>query len=114
MLYREAQRGFRTIKNPAGLVIPVNVFDEQFFPDKARKIEWLDLRDFWIVGEGFVKTERYVQFQDRLRDWSLQVARIIRRAPSWEKAWLTGAWLDVPDEELRPKPSRNFRFVGLE
>jgi TIR domain len=114
MLYRETQRGFRTLNNPAGLVIPINVFDEQFFPDKARKIEWLDLRDYWIVGEGFAKTEKYVQFQDRLRDWSPQVASTVQRAPSWEESWLTEAWLDVPDDALRPKSDDNFGFVGLE
>ena len=114
MLNREKQLGYRTLANPAGLVIPVNVFDGQFFPEIARDIEWLDLTAFWIIGEGFSKTEKYVQFQDRLRDWAPQVAQAVHRAPSWEESWLTEPWLNVPDNDLQPKPADNFAFVGLE
>jgi len=42
MLYRERQLGYRTINNPSGLILPINVFDGEHFPDFAQEIQWLD------------------------------------------------------------------------
>lgn len=114
MLYREAQSGFRTVSNPSGLVAPVNVFDGQFFPDKAKQIEWLDCQRFWVVGDGFSRTERYVEFQDILRSWAVDVAAVIEGAPPWQDAWMTDAWLQVDDSDLMPRSSTNFAFAGLD
>lgn len=114
MLHREVALGFRTIQKPEGLVIPVNVFDGNFFPKKAKDIQWLDCRKYWIVGDGFVKTERYVEFQDVLRTWADDAAHMIQGAPAWDEAWLTPSWLDLPDDALRPPSTTNFGFVGLE
>jgi hypothetical protein len=114
MLFRETQLGFRTVQVPNGLVVPVNVFDGQFFPQRAKVIQWLDCRKFWIVGEGFARTERYVEFQDALRGWSEDVARAIQSAPAWNEHWMTAPWIDVADDDLMPPPTTNFTFVGLE
>lgn len=114
MLYREAQCGFRTVNRPGGLIVPVNVFDGQFFPERARQIQWLDCRRYWIVGEGFLKTERYVEFQDVLRTWADEVARAIEDAPAWDETWLTAPFATVHDDDLKPPSTKNFRFIGLE
>lgn len=114
MLHRETQLGYRTNAKPSGLIMPVNVFDEEFFPETARNIQWLDCRKYWIVGDGFSKTERYVDFQDLLREWAGTVAQAINTAPPWQECWLQDDWLDLPDDDLRPKPATNFGFTGLE
>jgi hypothetical protein len=114
MLYREAQCGFRTADRPGGLIIPINVFDGQFFPRRAKEIQWLDCRKYWIVGEGFIKTERYVEFQDVLRTWADDVAIAIETAPEWDAAWLTANLATIPDDDLKPPSTKNFRFAGLE
>jgi hypothetical protein len=114
MLYREAQLGYRTVLQPKGLVAPINVFDGQFFPEKARQIQYLDCRKYWIVGEGFVKTERYVEFQELLQTWAMDVAAVIEGAPPWQDAWINEEWFEVPDNDLQPKPRDNFAFAGLE
>jgi hypothetical protein len=114
MLYREAQLSYRTVSKPKGLVAPINVFDGQFFPDKAQRIQWLDCRKYWIVGDGFVKTEKYVEFQDLLKEWVIDIADVIEGAPPWQDAWLNDEWFNVPDDELKPKSTTNFEFVGLE
>ena len=75
MLHRETKLGYRTILNPKGLVIPIKVFDGKFFPPKARQIHWIDFGKYWIIGDGFSKTERYVEFQDVLREWAFDVRR---------------------------------------
>ena len=114
MLYREAETGFRTVANPHGLVVPVNVFDGQFFPKRAKQIEWLDCQRFWVIGDGFSRTERYVEFQDVLRSWATEVATVIENAPAWQSAWTDDAWLQVDDADLKPISSTNFGFVGLD
>ena len=114
MLHRESRLGYRTVSRPNGLVVPINVFDGEFFPDKAQQIEWLDCQKYWIVGDGFIKTERYVEFQDLLRAWSRDMARVIQGAPPWQDGWMGDDWFNVPDDELMPKPAANFEFAGLE
>jgi len=114
MLYRETQTGFRTIANPRGLLAPVNVFDGQFFPAKAKQIQWLECQRFWVIGDGFSKTERYIEFQDILRSWAIDVATVIENAPEWQAAWMDNDWLQVDDADLRPVSTTNFSFVGLE
>jgi len=74
----------------------------------------LDCHEYWIVGEGFVKTEKYVEFQDVLRKWSNELAAVIQGAPSWQPAWMNDEWFNVPDDELKPKPETNWEFPGLE
>lgn len=113
MLHRELQLGFRTVSKPSGLVAPINVFDGQFFPERARQIQWLDCQRFWVVGDGFSKTERYVEFQDVLRSWAVDVAGMIQSAPAWEELWMTGSWLQIDDGDLLPRPVSNFAFTGL-
>jgi hypothetical protein len=114
MFYRELKTGFRTIAKPQGLVVPINVYDGEFFPPKARNIQWIDCQRFWLVGEGFSKTERYIEFQDVLRAWSSDVASVIYNAPEWQHYWLTYDWLDIDDRDLIPVSARNFKFPGLE
>jgi hypothetical protein len=114
MLNREQQSGFRTLVRPGGIVVPVNVFDGKFFPERAKQIQWLDLTRYWIIGDGFSKTERYVEFQDSLRGWADDVATAIANAPAWHSDWLNDDWNSVPDAELNPKSFTNFEFVGLD
>jgi hypothetical protein len=114
ILRRETQYDYRTASNPSGLVIPINVFDGEFFPDKVKNIQWLDCKKHWVIGDGFAKTERYIEFQDLLRNWAIDVAKIITEAPPWEENWLSEDWQDVPDDELLPKTTLNFQFAGLE
>lgn len=114
MLHRETQYGFRTVNRPGGLVIPVTVFDGKFFPRRAKEIQCLDCRKYWIIGEGFVRTERFVEFQDVLRTWAEDVASVIEQAPDWDANWLKVPLAALPDEELTPLPTNNFHFIGLE
>jgi hypothetical protein len=94
MLYRERRLGYRTIDNPSGLVIPVNVFDGQNFPSFASNIQYFDCRNFVRPGLGFTKTERYVEFQDKMIAWIEDVARAVYNAPAWRSEWLTSEWID--------------------
>jgi len=44
MMHRERKLGYRTTERPGGLIVPVNVFDGDFFPDQTRHIQWLVLQ----------------------------------------------------------------------
>jgi hypothetical protein len=113
MMNRERRLGFRTSSNPGGLVVPVNVFDGEHFPDVAGRIQCLDCRQYWIVGEGFRKTERYVDFQDVMREWANDVAKAVSSAPPWQPNWTHKQWIEVTDTLLTPRISDNFGFVSL-
>lgn len=114
MLHRERKLGYRTNGNPSGLIVPINVFDEEFFPDRARSIQWLDCKAYWVVGDGFSKTERYIEFQETLKRWAVDAATAINGAPAWEARFETTRWFSTSDRGLMPKSTANFEFSGLD
>lgn len=95
MLHREQTCGFRTPVNPDGLIVPVTLHDGARFPDYARAIQYADWTKYARVGDGFKKTERYVELQDRITDWAEDVAKAVNAAPAWDDNWLTDAWLNL-------------------
>lgn len=95
MLHREQISGYRTANNPEGLIVPVTVHDGDRFPNYAKAIQYADWIKYARVGDGFKKTERYVEFQDNILDWAEDVARAVNGAPAWDAQWLTEAWLDT-------------------
>ena len=114
MLYRERQLGYRTLDNPGGLILPINVFDGEHFPHFARSIQYLDCRDYARVGPGFRGTRRYVDFQDRLLEWIPEVANAINAAPPWSEEWQSQEWLSDPIRDIRPLGVSSFELPVLE
>jgi cellulose biosynthesis protein BcsQ len=49
-------------------------------PPQLRSIQWTDFSDVAYVGEGFAKSERYIEFQDRIRALAKKVAAAIETA----------------------------------
>lgn len=88
MLRREQKYGFRKVEKPGGLIFPVVICDGQSFPSQLRKIQHVDFRKYMRIGKGFMRTERYVDFQDEVEKWVLDVAEMIFNAPEWDKAFL--------------------------
>jgi hypothetical protein len=113
MLRRESLVGLRTVQRPGGLVVPVCVNDGDSFPVPAKKVQSLDCRRYWRHGEAFTKTERYIEFQDRIEDWAPDVASAIKSAPAWDPAWLHSEWMELPDTDLHPVIAAS-AFPGLE
>ncbi len=97
MLRRESELGYRTDENPTGLVLPVNASDGSGFPEFAQNTQWFDCRDYIIEGRGFEKTEMFVEFQIKVREWSKDVALTISGAPAWSEEWLNEPILRIPD-----------------
>jgi hypothetical protein len=46
----------------------------------VRRMQPFDFRDYAIVGEGFQKTQTYVEFQGAIRQMAERVADFIRRS----------------------------------
>ena len=100
MYEREQQEGYRTIDNPSGLIQPVNVCDGKSFPGFAKNIQHFDCRDFAILGQGFEKTELYVTFQNKIRQWCGNVAESINNSPDWKASWLNEDIISLPDLQI--------------
>jgi hypothetical protein len=69
------------LKRDKKVLVPVSIYDGEAFPKEVQEIQKSDLSQYVIVGEGYVKTARYVDFQDKLRELSRDVAVRISEAP---------------------------------
>lgn len=113
MLNREKRLGYQTTENPKGLILPVVVFDGNNFPEFAQRKQHLDCRNFARVGQGFAKTERYVEFQDKIISWVEEVAKAVENAPPWEERWYTKEWLDDLISGTHSSSDTNFNLPTL-
>ena len=115
MLYRAQQLGYHSLENPSGLVFPFTVFDSrgERLPDSVKHIHRFDCTEYVLTAGYFPKTRRYLEFEERLREWSKPVAKIITNAPTWNSSWLKQEWLEVMNIRLDSPEYKNF-FPGME
>lgn len=113
IIQREKKLDYRTDIRPEGLVVPLVVSDGDSFPEFVKNIECFDCRKFARVGEGFTRTSRYVEFQDKLEEFVQDVANAINNAPQWQEEWLQEEWVDDPISILSPVSTPEF-FPSLE
>jgi MinD-like ATPase involved in chromosome partitioning or flagellar assembly len=66
---------------PPGCIFPLRLelFRTEDVPVELSRIQWTDFSDVAYVGEGFAKSERYIEFQDRVRALAKQVATAIEK-----------------------------------
>ena len=67
---------------PPGRIFPLRLESSQSddVPAPLRSVQWMDFSDVAYVGEGFAKSERYIEFQDRIRVLAKRVALAIEEA----------------------------------
>jgi cellulose biosynthesis protein BcsQ len=67
---------------PAGRIFPLRLESMKLddLPSDVARIQWIDFSDVAYVGEGFAKSERYIDFQDRIRDLAKRVANAIENS----------------------------------
>jgi hypothetical protein len=94
MHYRQIQLGFMSDANPNGIIVPIRINDGDFFPKCVSKIQSLDCRNYFRIGEGFKATPRFVELQDRLLSWSNDVAKAVEISPKWSTDWSNREWID--------------------
>jgi hypothetical protein len=104
MLYRESQLGFGTNERPDGLVIGIRVNDGIHFPQFAKDSQYADFEQFCFDGPAFTQSPLHVEFQKAIIPLTLDVARIVNKAPSWSPDWQTAAWTDDVITRVRLPP----------
>ena len=115
MRHRERQLGYRTMQNPSGLILPINVFDGEHFLDFAKKIKWLDCRKFLRQSKVFKFTPRFMELEDLMIEWiSNDVAKAINNAPPWSEKWETKQWIDDAINNIHYTTGFSFKPPFLE
>jgi hypothetical protein len=66
------------------LVVPAILSQGRTVRAEVGDTMWADFSDYTIVGEGFKKAERYVQFQDEVKKLARRVGDIVANAPTWK------------------------------
>lgn len=97
MHHRQIKLGFMSDKNPQGIIIPVRINDGDFFPECVKRIQSLDCRNYFRIGDGFKTTQRFIELQDKLIAWSEEVANAINISPEWSDLWTNIEWVTDSD-----------------
>lgn len=96
MLAREVVEGFGISGNGSGLVIPVIARDGKHHPKYMRDIQSVDFKRFVKKGGAFTNSPRYIEFQDKMEEWTEQVAIAIEKAPPWKSTWPDETTIEIP------------------
>lgn len=71
------------------LLIPVNVSDGKGFPTYTQSIQQRDFKEYTFKSKGYENTQAYVEFEQRVKDLSVEIGQIVSNAPKFDEAWLT-------------------------
>ncbi len=99
MLAREKVEGFGITGNGSGLVIPAIVRDGKHHPKYIQDIQSVDFKRFVRKGGAFANSPLYIEFQDKMEEWTEQVAAAINRAPAWNSNWPNEKTIEIPKFE---------------
>ncbi|MBN8685328.1 MAG: toll/interleukin-1 receptor domain-containing protein [Chitinophagales bacterium] len=114
MRQRAQAHGLLSVENPGGLIAPVSISDGEYFPEFVKTLQQEKLHDFYNTAEAFCKTDKFVDFENKVKDWVHKVASIINHAPDWNAEWLEQAWLDdVLFEDLLINQQKPIKLQGL-
>jgi MinD-like ATPase involved in chromosome partitioning or flagellar assembly len=67
------------------LVIPVILHGGETFPPEFREIQAVSFREYFVVGAAFQQTERYIAFQDAVRNLAREVGKRVKEAPPFQR-----------------------------
>lgn len=90
MLAREQQEGFRTAKNPRGLIAIFIIHDGDRLPGTLGAIQSVDIRDFFNTRMR-EDSETAADLEDALRSHASTLAQIIKLAPRYRRKWAAEA-----------------------
>ncbi len=88
ILERESQPDFKVPENYCGLVYPVIYSNGNSFPEGAKQTQSrLDLRDYAYPYEQFSKSEKYLEFFDKITDVAKELMTRLDAVPDWSTEW---------------------------
>jgi hypothetical protein len=83
---REALLGLATPANPQGLVYPIRYADGKYFHSDAKQTQIkLDFSDLNYPEEEFRRTQKYLEFDDRVKRLAEDLLPLIEGAPLWQQ-----------------------------
>ena len=65
-------------------LVPTRFHDGNSFPERAAKIQAIDLSEYTIIGQGLVNSRKYEPFQDTVKRLAVRVAEAVRDAPAFQ------------------------------
>jgi hypothetical protein len=85
-----------------GLIAPLKYHDGEHFPAEARAVQWTDISPWTSTVPAFWQSARALDLEDRLKEFAVDVANIIRRAPEFRGDWpiVASKGTAVPNIEL--------------
>ena len=76
----------RVLRRP-GLIAPLQYHDGEHFPDEARSVEWMDVRNYTSTAPAFYNTVRAVELEDKIKEFARGVAQLLYAAPAFDPGW---------------------------
>jgi hypothetical protein len=92
MNFLERQRILGTTKR---LFLPIRYSDGNFFPASASAIQYKDLSRYTYPDEVFRRSERWMEFTDKIDEFVATVLEALDEVPEWQ---------DLPVSEFDPLP----------
>jgi hypothetical protein len=66
-----------------GLILPLKYHDGESFPEDARRMKYRDISRFASIMSSFWATSRAVELEDEIRQFAVDLARALERAPKF-------------------------------
>ena len=106
MIAREEKCGYGTAERPQLLRFQVTFADGQHFPDAASQVtSKYDFSELNFQWESFRESAKYLDFHDKVRSLSVEIASRIDDVPEWQP----GFPLVTPD----PSPATSYPLERL-
>lgn len=97
MYYRTKSLGFLSAANQEGLVYPLMKQKIENLPPFAQVIQFLDYSKFNQNGPAFKLTKEYLEFQEKVRADTNEIAKFIKtKTPPWRAEFESAEWLEQP------------------
>jgi len=89
MKYRQEQHKLDAFTRPKTLLWPVMYRKIDPLPLAIRNIKYLDYSEYNLIGEAFLKTNRYLKLQQQLQNDIRSITDIILNVPAFDPYWDT-------------------------
>lgn len=72
---------------PHGLIAPLKFHDGEFFPEEARRVEWVDVSPYAVTVPAFWASAKAIELEGEIKKFARKVAAIIGNAPAFRADW---------------------------
>lgn len=87
MIKREHLLGYRTEKQPCGLIYPVVFSDGEHFPIEVQQMQLKDLEPWNSPSLVFAETREFLDLEQQVKSITKDLWRMIDTTPKWQNNW---------------------------